>query len=125
MVIFNIDTIDGLVNGSLGNIVGIEDKNGEVKYITIQFDDEESGARQRQKFPGLSAKYAGQNGTPIEKRELDIPLSLSAKIKCQQFPLTLSWGITCHKMQGQTVKKGSKIIVHWNPKLKDGMAYVM
>ena len=122
MVIYNIDTVDGLVNGSLGNIVGIEDKNGEVKYITIEFDDQESGARQRQKYPGLSAKYAGQNGTPIGIYEFDLPL---AKMKCHQFPLTLSWGITCHKMQGQTSKKGAKLVIHWHPKLRNGMAYVM
>ena len=122
MMIFNIDTIDGLVNGSLGNIVGIEEKNNEVHYIISKFDDEESGDRQRRKYPGLSAKYAGQNGTPIGIYEFDLPLG---KMKCQQFPLTLSWGITCHKMQGQTVKKGSKLIIHWHAKLRDGMAYVM
>ena len=122
MMIFNIDTIDGLVNGSLGNIVGIEEKNGEVQYIIPKFDDEESGDRQRRKYPGLSAKYAGQKGTPIGKHVFDLQ---KIKKKVQQFPLTLAWGITCHKMQGQTVKKGSKLIVHWNPKLKYGMAYVM
>ena len=35
--------------------------------------------------------------------------------------------MTCHKMQGQTVKKGSKLIIHGSakPPLQDGMAYVM
>ena len=41
------------------------------------------------------------------------------------FKFRLSWAITCHKMQGQTVKKGSKLIVHGHAKLQDGMAYVM
>ena len=125
MMIYNIDTIDGLVNGSLGNIVGIEEKNGEVQYIIAKFDDGESGDRQRRKYPGLSAKYEGEKGTPIQKFEFDLPLSSSARIKIKQFPLTMAWGITCHKMQGQTVKKGSKLIIHWHAKLKDGMAYVM
>ena len=72
-----------------------------------------------------------QNGTPIPQFEFDYQLTSkkgyrhAAKKKMTQFPLTLSWGITCHKMQGQTVKKGSKLIVHWHEKLKYGMAYVM
>ena len=48
MLISNIDVLDGLVNGSLGHIVAIEEKNGIVEYIIIAFDDKESGVRQRQ-----------------------------------------------------------------------------
>ena len=131
MMIYNIDTLDGLVNGSLGNVVGIEDRDKVVQFIIIDFDDKECGARQRQKYPGLSAKYASQNGTPIGLFEFDYQLNSkkgyrhAARIMMKQFPVTLSWGITCHKMQGQTIKKGSKLIVHWHENLKYGMAYVM
>ena len=48
MLISNIGVLDGLVNGSLGHIVAIEEKNGIVEYIIIAFDDKESGVRQRQ-----------------------------------------------------------------------------
>ena len=102
-----------------------------VQYVIVQFDDKESGVKQRQKYPGLSAKYASQNGTPIIRHEFDYQYGTkrgykhAVTKKIRQFPLRLSWAITCHKMQGQTVKKGSKLIVHWHTKLKNGMAYVM
>ena len=130
MLIFNIDTIDGLVNGELGYVIGIEKKDDYVQFIIVRFDDVNCGARQRKKFPGLSAKYAAQNGTPIERHEFDYTFGKKVykhalKKKIKQFPIRLSWAITCHKMQGQTNKKGSKLVVHWHPKLQDGMAYVM
>ena len=130
MLIFNIDTIDGLVNGELGHVIGIEKKDDYVQFIIVKFDDENCGARHRKKFPGLSAKYAAQNGTPIGRHEFDYvygkkEFKHAAKKKIKQFPLRLSWAITCHKMQGQTIKTGSKLVVHWHTKLQDGMAYVM
>ena len=33
--------------------------------------------------------------------------------------------MTCHKMQGQTIKKGTNLVIHWNKKLPAAMAYVM
>ena len=131
MMIFNIDTIDGMVNGELGHIIGIEQREGHVEYIIVEFDDKECGSRQRQKYPGLSAKYATKNGTPIARQEFDYQFvsnkgyKHALKKKMKQFPLTLAWAMTCHKTQGQTIKKNSKLIVHWHTKLKDGMAYVM
>ena len=47
------------------------------------------------------------------------------RAKIVQFPMRLSWANTAHKMQGQTVKKDSKLIVHWNKHFQHGMAYVM
>ena len=131
MLVHNIDTIDGLVNGELGHVIGIEQKDNNVHYVIVRFDDQESGAKQKQKFPGLSTKYASQNGIPIARTEIDFQFSSKSgtshalRSKIKQFPLRLAWAITCHKMQGQTVKKGSKLIVHWSTQLKDGMAYVM
>ena len=130
MLIFNIDTIDGLVNGELGHVIGIEKKDDYVQFIIVKFDDKNCGARHRKKFPGLSAKYAAQNGTPIGRHEFDYvygkkEFKHAVKKKIKQFPLRLSWAITCHKMQGQTIKTGSKLVVHWHTKLQDGMAYVM
>ena len=49
MLIYNIGTIDGLVNGQLGSVVGIEqNKNGEVQFIIVSFDDKEIGKKHRQ-----------------------------------------------------------------------------
>lgn len=51
--------------------------------------------------------------------------SISSTYMVYGFCCRLSWAITCHKMQGQTVKKGSKLIIHGNSGLQNGMAYVM
>ena len=97
----------------------------------MAFDDKDSGSRQRQKYPGLSAIYREQNGTPIKRSKLEYDRTSksgkkhAAKSWVEQFPMRLAWGITVHKIQGQTVPKGSKLVVHWNTKLKEGMAYVM
>ena len=132
MLIFNINVLDGLVNGSLGNVVGIETKmDGSVEFIIVAFDDQNSGIIQRQKYPSLSAKYREQNGTPIKRWKLEYDRTSkngkkhSAKSWVEQFPMRLAWAITVHKIQGQTIPKGSKLVVHWHQKLQKGMAYVM
>ena len=131
MMIYNVNTLDGLVNGSLGNVVGIEYKDESVEFIIVSFDDQGSGVKQREKYPGLSAKYKHQNGTPIKRHKLEYEMTSksgkkhAAKKWVIQFPLRLAWGITVHKIQGQTVPKGSKLVLHWHKKLTDGMAYVM
>ena len=49
MVTYNAFDIDGLVNGELGHVVGIDEyKNGEVQYIIVAFDDRECGKQHRQ-----------------------------------------------------------------------------
>ena len=128
----NINTCDSLVNGVFGTVVGIErNMGGEIEFIVISFDDPKIGEQQRQKFFQVSTKYTDKNGTPITRHELEhIPRSMSGyahsfRCKIIQFPLKLAWASTAHSMQGVTVKKGSKLIVHWHKKLKEGMAYVM
>ena len=37
----------------------------------------------------------------------------------------LAWAITCHKMQGQTIKRGSKVVVNWSKRMPQSLAYVM
>lgn len=129
---FNINTVDELVNGALGTIIAFErNKFGKIEAIIIAFDQESTGAQQRASYPALSKKYEDQNGTPIFRQELEYQItsrsgkSHAPRAKIIQFPLKLSWANTAHKMQGTTVKKGSKLVVHWNKKFKPGMAYVM
>ena len=126
----NLDTSDGLVNGAFGSIVGIELIESNVHCIIVAFDDDDTGVQQRQKYPKFTTKYATQNGTPIFKYLQEYQTSAgghrrTAKAKVLQFSLRLAWAITCHKMQGQTVKKGSKFVAHWHNRLPFGMAYVM
>ena len=127
VLIKNLNTQDGLVNGSMGKVVGVEKKDSKIHCIVVAFDDEETGSRQRQKHPGISAKYTNENGTPIFKHQHEYLLTnkKTAKAKLLQFPLILAFALTCHKMQGVTIPKGSKTIIHWHNKLPPAMAYVM
>merc|ERR1712101_102799 len=51
MLTYNIDVVDSLVNGSMGEVVGfIKAANNSIKYIMIEFDNEQSGENKRQEI---------------------------------------------------------------------------
>lgn len=130
-LVYNINTLDELVNGALGTVVGFEKVFGNVKYVIVAFDSEKCGKEQRLKYSVIAEKYKDVNGTPIKRQTLDYQIESkkgrkhAAKASVENFPLILCWGSTAHKMQGITVKAGSKLICHWHKKFKQGMAYVM
>merc|ERR1712051_1053744 len=130
-IIHNVNTIDDLCNGTYGEVIAIEAKGGNVQCIVVRFDDEKTGHEQRQKYPIISNKYKDQNGTPIFRynHEHDYVSSKgygqTVKAELFQFPLSLAYAQTAHRMQGQTVKAESKLVIHWTTGMKNGMAYVM
>ena len=87
--------------------------------------------KQRSDHPVQSSPYAADNGTPLFRHNCMYNITGSkgkkhhAKANVFQFPLKLAWAMTCHKMQGQTVKKGTNLVIHWHKRLPAGMAYVM
>ena len=109
MLIFNVNTIDELVNGATGTILAFERAKRFVKNVNdciiIKFDDETCGREQRLKYPALSNKYKESNGTPIFRQELEYQISSqtgkghAARAKVIQFPLRISYASTAHKMQ--------------------------
>ena len=48
----------------------------------------------------------------------------AVQIKIYQFPMTLAWAITCHKMQGQTIKPPLSMILDFTTFFEGGQAYV-
>ena len=134
-MIYNVNTIDDLVNGAAGTIVGLEFNSKQmVEYIIVRFDLEKSGEIQRSKHPHLTQKYKNVSGTPINRYELEYEKKTKrgfiryAKAKLQQFPLQINYASTAHRVQGTTVKAGTKVNVYWSKdfsnKQNPGMAYV-
>ena len=131
-IVFNVNTIDGLVNGALGTVLAFEkNKHQKIEAIIVKFDEESAGEQQRQNYPVLAQKYSHERGTPIFRQELEYHITSkrgkthAPRAKIVQFPMRLAWANTAHKMQGQTIKAGSKLVVHWNKRFLPGMAYVM
>ena len=102
MLINNVDTSDGLINGAQGNLVGITTDKGSVTRLFIEFDNKNIGQLQRRKFSRcLSAMKS--TVTPIEKSHFTYNLGDQNKnhgvsASLLQFPIRLSWAMTCHKV---------------------------
>ena len=105
-LVFNINTMDGLVNGAFGNVVGVEkNRQGEIYAIIVRFDQETTGQEQRRVKKHLSDKYKDNFGTPIFKHTLEyFKMSKSGhkssgRGKVIQFPLWLADASTSHNAQ--------------------------
>ena len=131
MLTYNLDVCDSLTNGSQGEVIGFEyEQSGNIKYVLVKFDDDESGQELRKQFK--NQKYTEEKITPIGIMEFNYSLSRSkyasgssSTATALQFPLRLAYAATAHKIQGHTVKKPSSLIVDLNAWLQPAMAYVM
>jgi hypothetical protein len=128
MLTYNVDTADGLTNGTAGRIV--EFVGTPVQQIIIDFFDEGIGANHRNQHPSLLYKYTSKNVVIIEKTKFDFSLGKAvkgsaSKAKLIQFPLILAWAITAHKCQGQTILKPAKLVADLKSVFTSGMAYVI
>ena len=73
--------------------------------VYVTFCDKQAGVK------AVRSSYLGRQNSwiPIEKCEADIPAKkewASPSIKCIQFPLTLAWTSTVHKVQGFSLEQG-------------------
>jgi len=130
MLTFNIDTCDGLTNGTFGEVVGVEvGKFGEVVKVIVKFDDKNCGKECRKRNAYLERKF-GSRATPIERIEFQYSLSkkatsASSTATAFQFPLRLAFAATAHKVQGATVTKPSALVVDLRSVREAAQAYVM
>lgn len=129
MLIFNVNTVDGLTNGQTGFVIAIEERDDNKDFIIVQFDDAEAGVEERRKHPWITRKY-GNHVTPISRVSFEYAVGSVAKdhtkkVKIIQFPLILAFAITAHKIQGQTVTAPKPVVLNLNSVFQSNMAYVM
>ena len=129
ILIHNIDTPDRLTNGQLGTLMDmIKTEDGTVAKLIVEFKHESVGKQSRAKNPIYANKYPGC--TVIEKVSFTYPLNRKASSGSStatliQFPVKLSYAITAHKIQGQTISKPLKVALDIASIFDDAQAHVM
>ena len=122
MLTANVDVSDGLVNGARGEVVHVvTNNNNEVTVVLVKFDNNRVGLKSIQSSPH---RFAFPHAVPLTKYEVVFFArgKRGSEIKRLQFPLTLAWATTIHKMQGLTL---DEIVVDMKGgRFSPGQAYV-
>ena len=105
MLTVNTDIQDCLINGQTGIIRHIEFAQGSASKVYVKFSDEQAGSK------AMRSSYLGRQNSwvSIEKCKTEISIKkgyASPSIKRTQFPLTLAWASTVHKVQGLSLEQG-------------------
>lgn len=109
MLTTNIDIADRLINGQLGTImrINVSPMTQKPTIIYIKFDDSKAGKNVINKSNNQFAKK--NNFVPIEpiiaRFKVTPEKPSSPEIQRVQFPITLAWACTVHKVQGLTLDK--------------------
>ena len=122
MLTANVDVSDGLVNGARGEVVHVvTNNNSEVTSVLVKFDNSRVGVKSIQTSPHRSRF---PHAVPLMKYEVVFFAKgkRGSEIKRLQFPLTLAWATTIHKVQGLTL---DEIVVDMKGgQFSPGQAYV-
>ena len=103
MLTANVDVSDGLVNGGRGEVVRIVSNSQHmVTTVLVKFDNPETGLKAIQ-----TSRYRSgfSSAVPLSKHEVTF-LSKGkqgSEVTRLQFPFTLAWANTIHKVQGLTL----------------------
>ena len=130
MLTYNIDVMDSLTNGAIGEVVGFQfTAAGKVKTVLVHFKNEKVGRNLRKNHSFLQQQFPGIPVTPIEKIEFRFSMSKKQTnnqvMTATQFPLKLAFACTAHKMQGATIPKPDCLIVDLRRVREPAQAYVM
>lgn len=117
MITKNISVADGLVNGTQGVLVGFSDERNFPASLMLRFHDSAIGRPQKVK----SGEY--KDAVPIFPDEIDVSVGKNhaISVKMKQFPITLCFACTIHKVQGLSL---DKIVVSFEGNYRAGQAYV-
>ena len=107
----NLWTSRGLTNGAMGTVVDIvaRRENSVPEVVLVEMDE-----------------YEGPHPFPGQPRVIPVPVHTAtfgdSKAKRRTtIPITLAWGITIHKSQGQTY---SRVVVNLGGRESAGLSYV-
>ena len=122
----NIDTEDGLTNGSACIIKKFDFRvpgSPRCSVIWVEFDEELTGRKCRLKYRHLYNKDIQLSWTPILEtcRKFSFKYYKSSLIARRQFPIYVSAGKTIHKAQGSTLKEA---VMHFGTRKTDHIHYV-
>ena len=95
MLLRNIDSSICLVNGRIGTIIDIFDKGKNTSNFPILII----------KFTKLSDEYNDLTVEIIRQLLCEVDLPNGSMVSFYQYPIKLCYGVTAHKVQGQTLKK--------------------
>lgn len=127
ILIYNVDTADGLTNGQLGILKGfVKNVEGKVVKMIVEFRNKNVGSKNRQENANLLLKYP--DCTVIEKVSMSYKLSKKSTNQSAtliQFPIKLAQAITAHKIQGQSIYMPLKVALDISSVFDDAQAYVM
>ena len=129
MIIHNIDTVDCLTNGQLGELIDvIKTTKGEIDKLIVKLYNKTAGKLNRQSHPILAAKYPDcvviervLNQYTLRKKSGDVGTTATVI----QFPVKLAFAITSHKIHGQTIQWPMSVVLDLNSIFEDAQAHVM
>lgn len=121
MLTTNIAVSDGLVNGARGEVVHIAtNTDNKVTHVLVKFDNTEVGVKAKQSSPFRNIP----NAVPLTRHQAVFLAKgkRGSEVTRLQFPLTLAWATTIHKVQGLTL---DEIVVDMKGgRFSPGQAYV-
>ena len=128
MLTTNIDIADRLINGQMGPAMKINVNKliQKPSVIYIKFDDERAGNALIQTS---GDSFAQQNKVvPIEpvlsKIKVHRGKPSSLELQRIQFPITLAWACTIHKVQGLSPQNVTSFKLHKKTSFNSGQVYV-
>ena len=138
MLTVNLDVTDGLVNGARGVVNDFKPQNLKVgeesksQRIYVDFLEDKVGKERRKKNPDVK-RFTHSKPIPIDRYETEFSsnsrgYSNTLKALAINYPLKLCFAMTCHKIQGSTLKKPEKLIADLRGikgNFGEAMAYVL
>ena len=115
MLTTNIDVADRLINGQMGTVlkIGVNEITQKPSIVYIKFDDTKAG----QNLTRTSGNnFAEENAlVPVQplltKIKLHSGKASSPEVLRIQFPISLAWACTVHKVQGLTLQN---VVISFN-----------